>query len=121
MLLSHQPMWLRMLKWFDRRVLNCRNHWFCQLLNDVDAKASGAAEHPGLVLEADFLETFHISDHELASKMGVDVSVVDDLVCERLPISGSLAIKLGKALDTEPEYWVELQRRYDHNKTHEVS
>jgi addiction module HigA family antidote len=49
----------------------------------------------------------------LAERMGVAVQQVNLIVAGRRAITPPMAIKLSRALDTSPEFWMNLQTNYD--------
>lgn len=50
---------------------------------------------------------------QLATAMRISRFSVNQLVNNRRNITAEMAIRLGKALNTSPEFWLNLQRRYD--------
>ena len=69
--------------------------------------------HPGEILRADYLEPLELSVTEAARALGVTRKTLSALVNERAGISPAMAHRLSKALDTTPEFWVNLQTQYD--------
>jgi plasmid maintenance system antidote protein VapI len=45
--------------------------------------------------------------------MGVSAVAVSNIVNGHAPITAGMALRLGHATGTRPEYWLKLQRRYD--------
>lgn len=73
--------------------------------------------HPGKVIRNEFINGIGISITDLSSAIGVSRKCVSELINEKFGISTEMAFRLGKALDTDPEYWINLQQRYDIEKT----
>lgn len=69
--------------------------------------------HPGRILRNEILTARGITQSQLAASTGLPVSRINDLVKERRGITVDSAIRLGKALGTSTELWLNLQRAYD--------
>lgn len=69
--------------------------------------------HPGEILRADYLEPLGLSVTEAARALGVTRKTLSAVLNERTGISPAMAHRLSKALDTTPEFWVNLQAQYD--------
>ncbi len=92
-------------------------------LNDAPSRArqsnatENAAEiegpiHPGEHL-AEILHELGITQYRLAKTIGVPPIRVHDIVNCRRSITVDSALRIGRALGTTPEYWLNLQRMYD--------
>ena len=68
--------------------------------------------HPGEHL-AEFLDELEITQYRLAKTIGVPQVRVSEIVRGRRAITADSALRIGKALDTTPEFWLNLQRMYD--------
>jgi len=69
--------------------------------------------HPGEILRDEFLKPLGISVYELAKALKVQRSRLNDVVLGRRAITTDTAIRLGRYLGTSPEFWMNLQARYD--------
>jgi len=69
--------------------------------------------HPGEILLEEFLKPMGITQKRLAKHIGVEPNVVNELVNGKRGITAYSAMKLGAALSTGPEFWLNLQSRYD--------
>jgi antitoxin HigA-1 len=69
--------------------------------------------HPGEILRADFLEPMKISVYALAQVIKVPRSRVNDIVLGRRSITTDTALRLARYFGTSPEFWINLQARYD--------
>ncbi len=69
--------------------------------------------HPGEILRDDFLEPMKISVYTLAQAIKVPRSRVNDIVLGRRGISADTAFRLARYFGTTPEFWINLQSRYD--------
>ena len=62
---------------------------------------------------AEILEELGISRYRLAKAIGVPPIRINDIVHCRRSITADTALRIGKALGTSPEFWLNLQRMYD--------
>lgn len=69
--------------------------------------------HPGEVLLEEFLKPWKISQNNLAQHMGITTTRLNDIVRGRRGISGDTALRLARATNTTPEFWLNLQALYD--------
>ena len=69
--------------------------------------------HPGDILQKDFLEPMGISVYALAKAVRVPRSRMNDIILGRRAISGDTALRLARYFGITPEFWVNLQARYD--------
>jgi addiction module HigA family antidote len=68
---------------------------------------------PGEILDEEFLKPMGLSQKQLADHIGVDVKVINRLVNERTAVTPLVAVKLGYALKTSPEFWLNAQTALD--------
>ena len=68
--------------------------------------------HPGEHL-AEFIEELGISQYRLAKTIGVPPIRINAIIKRRRSITADTALRIGRALGTTPEYWLNLQRMYD--------
>jgi addiction module HigA family antidote len=73
--------------------------------------------HPGLVLSQEFLAPLGVSQVALAAHLGIPVQRVNELVRGKRGVTPETAWLLSQALDTTPEFWVNLQTGYDLART----
>ena len=69
--------------------------------------------HPGVILSQEFLVPLGISQVALAAHLGVPVQRINELVRGKRGITPETAWLLSQALDTTPEFWINLQATYD--------
>jgi|SRR5580700_8176827 addiction module HigA family antidote len=69
--------------------------------------------HPGEMLREEFLEPLKMAPGRLAKLCHVPRTRIERIVREELGITGDTALRLGKALGTTPEFWLNLQKRYE--------
>ena len=71
------------------------------------------ATHPGTILQKDFLEPLGVTQVALAAHIGVPVQRVNELVRGKRGVTPETAWLLSQALETTPDFWVNLQSAYD--------
>jgi addiction module HigA family antidote len=69
--------------------------------------------HPGEMLREEFLEPLGLSAGRVAKACGVPRTRIERIVREELGISGDTAVRLAKFFKTSPEFWMNLQARYE--------
>jgi addiction module HigA family antidote len=69
--------------------------------------------HPGEVLEEEFLRPLEKTQVDLAHHLGIPVQRVNELCRGKRGITPDTALLLSKALNTTPEFWMNLQRNFD--------
>lgn len=67
---------------------------------------------PGDILLHEFMEPLGISEEQLAKAIRKRVSVVHDVITDKVIIGSDISLLLSKALGTTPEFWVNLQATY---------
>jgi addiction module HigA family antidote len=68
---------------------------------------------PGEILWKEFMEPAGISQNKLARDLDVPETRIGDIVHGRRGISADSALRLGLYFGTTPEFWLDLQTRYD--------
>lgn len=69
--------------------------------------------HPGVVMLKDSLKPFDIEPDDLAKRLGVAPSVIDQLIAGKSSITADLALRLSVVLQGSAESWLQLQTNYD--------
>ena len=75
--------------------------------------------HPGEILLKDFLAPKKMSQIALAQKMNVPIQRINTLIKGKRDVSPETAILLSRALDTTPEFWMNLQTARDLALSHQ--
>ncbi|MCY4110163.1 MAG: HigA family addiction module antitoxin [Chloroflexi bacterium] len=70
------------------------------------------AIHPGEHL-AEILGELGISQYRLAKTIGAPPRRINEIVHGRRSITADTALRIGRALNMTPEYWLNLQKIYD--------
>ncbi|MCL5024413.1 MAG: HigA family addiction module antitoxin [Nitrospirae bacterium] len=69
--------------------------------------------HPGEVLQEEFLAPMGISAYRLAKETGLSQTRLGQIIRGERNITAETAIKIGRFLNTGPEFWMNLQALYD--------
>jgi len=69
--------------------------------------------HPGEILREEFLAPLEMSANRLAKVLAVPTNRITEIVGERRAITAETALRLSRALDTTPEFWLNLQQAYE--------
>ena len=70
---------------------------------------------PGEILVEEFLKPLKLTQKQLADRLGCDVKVINRIVNSRTSITAEMAVKLGFALGTTPEFWLNAQQAVNIN------
>ena len=76
-------------------------------------KRTRKPSHPGEVLKDLWLDGLGISITDFARTIGVSRKAVSAIVNCRKNVTPEMALRFSKALNTNPEVWLNLQRGYD--------
>ena len=71
------------------------------------------AIHPGEVLREEFMKPMGIKAYSLARDLQIERPRLERIVREEQGISADTALRLGKFFGTTPEFWMNLQTRYE--------
>ena len=69
--------------------------------------------HPGEILRDEFLTPMRISVYRLAQAIKVSRPRLNDIVLGRRSVTTDTALRLGRYFGMTPEFWINLQTRYD--------
>ncbi len=69
--------------------------------------------HPGTILRAEFLEPLGQTQAALARHLGVPLQRINEIVRGKRGVTPSTAWLLAQALNTSPEFWINLQAAHD--------
>ena len=79
----------------------------------VRIPSSRTPTHPGEMLLEEFLTPMKITQRKLAIAIHVPYQRVNDIVNGRRGITPSTALRLAKYFGTSPDFWMNLQLRWD--------
>ena len=68
---------------------------------------------PGEILREEFLVPLGMTQKQLADHLGCDVKVVNRIINGRAAVSIEMALKLGAAFRTSPDFWLNAQKAVD--------
>lgn len=68
---------------------------------------------PGEILREEFLGPLGMTQKQLAEHLGCDIKVINRIVNGRSAITAEMALKLGSALRTTPDFWLNAQKAVD--------
>ena len=66
----------------------------------------------GWHLQHSYLDAYGMTPADLVTKLDVSPEVVEQLISGELVITAAMAVKLGTALETSPELWLNLQNAH---------
>ena len=69
--------------------------------------------HPGIILLEEFLQPMGISQYRLAKDTSVPPRRINEIVHGKRSITADTALRLGKFFNMTPQFWMNLQSRYD--------
>ena len=67
--------------------------------------------HPGTVLLEDVMKPLNLSVTETAKLLGVSRKALSEFINEKSSLSPEMAIRIGKATNTSPESWMNMQQK----------
>jgi antitoxin HigA-1 len=69
--------------------------------------------HPGEVLAEDFLGPLGVTNYRLGKDIGISHQHVGRIVTGSRGITADIALRLARYFGTSPEFWMNLQARFD--------
>ncbi len=69
--------------------------------------------HPGKILKLEFLAPMGMSSGKFAKHIHVPRTRIERLCAERTSLTVDTAKRLARALNTTPQFWMNLQAHYD--------
>ena len=69
--------------------------------------------HPGKMLLEEFLDPMALTQSELAQAIAVPYQRINEIVNGRRGITPSTALRLGQFFGMSPDFWMNLQQRWD--------
>jgi addiction module HigA family antidote len=69
--------------------------------------------HPGEILIEEFLKPMRISQYRLAKDISVPPRRINEIVHGKRAITADTALRLGRFFGMSPQFWLNLQTRYD--------
>ena len=69
--------------------------------------------HPGEILKVEFLDAMGITQYRLAKDINVPPRRINEIVHGKRSVSADTALRLGRYFNVAPQFWTNLQARYD--------
>ncbi|MDY6952106.1 MAG: HigA family addiction module antitoxin [Thermodesulfobacteriota bacterium] len=76
--------------------------------------------HPGDILMEEFLQPMAISQYRLAKDISVPPRRINEIVHGKRSITADTALRLGRFFGMSPQFWLNLQTRYDLEVTEDL-
>lgn len=74
--------------------------------------------HPGQILKEEFLEPYNVSMRYLADAIHVPPTRISEIARGRRNVTADTALRLAQFWGTTPEFWLNLQKRYELSMAH---
>jgi addiction module HigA family antidote len=71
------------------------------------------AATPGRLLKEEFLDAHQLSQSELSRRTGIPRSTINEIIKGKRAITAEVAFTLGTFFGVDPQFWINLQSRYD--------
>lgn len=69
--------------------------------------------HPGEILLEEFIKPMNISVDNLAANINVSVSILNEIISEKIPITTEIGLRLSKYFCLSEKFWLNIQLKYD--------
>ncbi|MEI5665319.1 HigA family addiction module antitoxin [Bosea sp. CCNWLW174] len=69
--------------------------------------------HPGEMLREEFLKPLGLSPGRVARACGIPRTRIERIAAEKIGVTGDSALRLARFFGTSPEFWMNLQSRYE--------
>lgn len=76
--------------------------------------------HPGEILIEEFLKPMGISQYRLAKDISVPPRRINEIVHGKRSITADTALRLGRFFEISPQFWLNLQNRFDIEVTEDL-
>lgn len=76
--------------------------------------------HPGEILKEEFLLPFRISEYRVAKDINVPPIRINEIVHGKRAITADTALRLARYFNTSPQFWLNLQSRYELEKQEDL-
>ena len=76
--------------------------------------------HPGEILREEFLGPMGISQYRLAKDISVPPRRINEIVHGKRSITADTALRLGRFFGMSPQFWLNLQTRFDLEVTEDL-
>lgn len=69
--------------------------------------------HPGVTIKEDVLKPLNLTVTDAAKDLGVTRKALSELINERSSLSPDMAVRIGRATNTSPKSWMNMQQKLD--------
>jgi addiction module HigA family antidote len=69
--------------------------------------------HPGKIIREDYLKPLSLTISKLASTLGISRKTLSKIINERGAVTPEMALRLSRAFETTPDFWLNLQKNFD--------
>lgn len=69
--------------------------------------------HPGNIIKEDYLLPLSVTIKDMAETLGVSRKTLSKIINARGAVTPDMALRLSRAFDTSPDFWLNLQKNYD--------
>jgi len=76
-------------------------------------KVTRRPTHPGNIIKEDYLLPLSITIKDMAATLGISRKTLSKIINERGTIIPDMALRLSRAFDTTPDFWLNLQKNFD--------
>jgi antitoxin HigA-1 len=87
--------------------------WRSRIIIEGENMARLKPIHPGEILREEFMAPMQLNANKLALALHVPAPSIYDIVKEERGISPEMALRLGIAFGTTPNFWLNLQTEFD--------
>ena len=77
------------------------------------AKKKLSPIHPGEILEEEFLKPMGVSQYRVAKDISVPPRRINEIIHKKRSITADTALRLGRFFGIPPQFWLNIQSRYD--------
>jgi|SRR5437588_8922940 len=79
----------------------------------VSVPTNRAPTHPGEMLLEEFLRPMNLTQTELATRIGVPLNRVNEIIKGKRGITADTALRLGRLFGMDAQFWLNLQTLWD--------
>ncbi|MGZ8846475.1 MAG: HigA family addiction module antitoxin [Pyrinomonadaceae bacterium] len=76
--------------------------------------------HPGEMLREEFLSPMEIDERGLSESIHVPCQYIKEIIADQKSITPSIALRLAKYFGMSPDFWMNLQLRWDLYQTQQA-
>jgi antitoxin HigA-1 len=69
--------------------------------------------HPGKIIKEDYLLPLSVTIKDMSESLGISRKTLSKIINERGAVTPEMALRLSRAFDTTPDFWLNLQKNFD--------